>query len=654
MGGGEQMKWIILLILSCTFVSAETFYVATTSCSDSNPGSSDQPWCSIQHAADTMSAGDTTYVREGTYEERVQPARSGNADNYITFVGYWGDEKPIMRGFETNEQDYIKIIGFEMTDTPSHGIVATGSNNIEIINNYIHHTNGHIIRTASWSGIHSSDINIRGNEMYMGQCAPSGSCSGNGWGIQAVDCSNMLFEYNHLHRVADYANFHGDHIIARNNYMHDFQNSYWPQGSGDGLHADMFQPAGSPQDNSEYQVYESNHMGDNIESNSHILQMRSESGLNDHHIFFRGNVGYNHGSYAMQCAGVDNVYYYGNTIDQINTESSWGASACRYNTEGGNNPSLNNHNFNNIFSDIGSGPALNIESGNTVDASHNLCYDTGGHASCESTDDPLYSNKNNRDYHLQSSSPARSLGKPVTTTINSGSGTSVDVVQADLFIDGYGLTEGDMIIIGSDEARITDISGNTITVDRSISWNSGDPVYWRTESTDVGAYPYKSSYDITCSVSYDGNTITATVNDPSLVRFVEFEIDGIPVALVYDQPYDYTWDTSQLEIGSNHRVKAIARPLYADKTLGYSDAEDVVIGEQQEPECGDGNCDANENCTICESDCGECTIDCIHDADNNPCDDVVSTEELSAYIDEWKAGTVTIQDLMGGIVAWKG
>jgi len=69
------------------------------------------------------------------------------------------------------------------------------------------------------------------------------------------------------------------------------------------------------------------------------------------------------------------------------------------------------------------------------------------------------------------------------------------------------------------------------------------------------------------------------------------------------------------------------------------------------PVCGDGTCDAGEDCTTCPEDCGECQ--CIHDADNNPCDGVVSTEELSAYINEWKAGTVNIQDLMGGIVEWK-
>jgi len=47
---------------------ATDYYVATTG-SDSNPGSSAAPWQTIAHAAAQMDAGDTTYVRGGTYNE---------------------------------------------------------------------------------------------------------------------------------------------------------------------------------------------------------------------------------------------------------------------------------------------------------------------------------------------------------------------------------------------------------------------------------------------------------------------------------------------------------------------------------------------------------------------------------------------------------
>ncbi len=71
----------LLIVLGATWAgtadSASTvYYVAANEpgASDSNnggyptyQGGQDGPWLTIQHAADTMTAGDTTYVRAGTY-----------------------------------------------------------------------------------------------------------------------------------------------------------------------------------------------------------------------------------------------------------------------------------------------------------------------------------------------------------------------------------------------------------------------------------------------------------------------------------------------------------------------------------------------------------------------------------------------------------
>jgi len=222
--------------------------------------------------------------------------------------------------------------------------------------------------------------------MYLAACPAgvSGSCTGNGWAVQMHQGDHNLIEYNHAHRVGDFINVHTTETIVRNNYLHDFANGHWADGPGDALHADMFQPTGSDGAPSNYQVYEANFMGDNVESNSHVLQMRSTY-PDDHHIIFRGNVAYNHGSYAMQCGGIDNVYYFNNTIHHINTQQSWAASACRYNEESGN-LSLDNFNLNNIYSDIGDGPPINVDSGgNACTASNNLCHLTGAHDSCYAT-----------------------------------------------------------------------------------------------------------------------------------------------------------------------------------------------------------------------------------------------------------------------------
>jgi hypothetical protein len=42
----------------------QNYYVAP----NGNPGDVNHPWCTIQHAADTMVAGDTVLIRSGTYQ----------------------------------------------------------------------------------------------------------------------------------------------------------------------------------------------------------------------------------------------------------------------------------------------------------------------------------------------------------------------------------------------------------------------------------------------------------------------------------------------------------------------------------------------------------------------------------------------------------
>ena len=64
------------------------YFVAMTG-SDSNNGLSlDTPFQTIQHAADVAVAGDTVFIRGGTYRETVHPVNSGTAGAPITFMPY--------------------------------------------------------------------------------------------------------------------------------------------------------------------------------------------------------------------------------------------------------------------------------------------------------------------------------------------------------------------------------------------------------------------------------------------------------------------------------------------------------------------------------------------------------------------------------------
>jgi len=77
------------LIITCLYsntVVSRTIYVSNTG-NDNNTGTIDQPVKTIQKAADMAMAGDTVYVYEGTYRERVAPPRGGTADNEIVYRG---------------------------------------------------------------------------------------------------------------------------------------------------------------------------------------------------------------------------------------------------------------------------------------------------------------------------------------------------------------------------------------------------------------------------------------------------------------------------------------------------------------------------------------------------------------------------------------
>jgi hypothetical protein len=81
----------VFMVLAVCPVWASDYYVATNG-DDTNPGTLAQPFATIQKAADTMSAGDTCYIRGGSYhEEAVIDNLDGTSGNPITFTNYNGE-----------------------------------------------------------------------------------------------------------------------------------------------------------------------------------------------------------------------------------------------------------------------------------------------------------------------------------------------------------------------------------------------------------------------------------------------------------------------------------------------------------------------------------------------------------------------------------
>jgi hypothetical protein len=101
-----------------TATAGNTYYVATTG-SDANPGTETQPFRTIAHGVSGLTPGDTLYVKQGTYAEKVSNIPSGSSWSApVTLAAYPGDFVTIRPGpigwpaLYLENKSYIIIDGF--------------------------------------------------------------------------------------------------------------------------------------------------------------------------------------------------------------------------------------------------------------------------------------------------------------------------------------------------------------------------------------------------------------------------------------------------------------------------------------------------------------------------------------------------------------
>lgn len=75
-------------------------YYVSTKGSDHNPGTIDEPFKTIQKAADIMQPGDSCIVREGVYREWVKPPRGGSSEEKRIVYKAASGERVIIKGSE--------------------------------------------------------------------------------------------------------------------------------------------------------------------------------------------------------------------------------------------------------------------------------------------------------------------------------------------------------------------------------------------------------------------------------------------------------------------------------------------------------------------------------------------------------------------------
>ena len=150
--------WALATRDSRTPSSAEgSVYWVAIDGDDAGPGTRDEPWATLQHAADSVGPGATVYVREGVYEQRVELRSSGTPGRPITFAVAPG-ERVVLDGsslevppgqnamIAIDSQRFVTIRGFEITgyrsDVSGHvpiGILVTGAaDHVRLAGNVVH------------------------------------------------------------------------------------------------------------------------------------------------------------------------------------------------------------------------------------------------------------------------------------------------------------------------------------------------------------------------------------------------------------------------------------------------------------------------------------------------------------------------------------
>ncbi|MEJ5309857.1 MAG: right-handed parallel beta-helix repeat-containing protein [Anaerolineae bacterium] len=357
--------------------------------SDSNPGTIDLPWKTIQHAADVAQPGDTIIVYPGDYNERVQIwTEGGTPGNYITFKGLnvpdrsrvdpnarYDPAHPVLTpgnpavnavvaGFvfrrppgTTYTIDYVRIENFEITRIwrPDAGIDGRGgiflenTAHVQIVRNFLHDLNPN---DNNFGGIradnpHVNDwVVVKENTLYRVQ-GTGINIAGRNWLVEGNTISHGLDTNTDTGKYvggdSDAMRFFGSGHIIRNNYSHDHLDE---EQYGD-PHMDCFQTfAVYPSSQFAYDILVEGNTCDNFDQL--LMISDNQSGNYVHHITFRNNILLRSRAFAIN-GSCDHF----TLINNVVAESGYGAVNLN------NSPYLTV--LNNIFYNNGSGSQVSDE-----------------------------------------------------------------------------------------------------------------------------------------------------------------------------------------------------------------------------------------------------------------------------------------------------
>lgn len=222
----------ILSLVGATSAYTATYYVAPGG-NDSNPGTITQPFRSIARGVSPLIPGDTLYLREGTYIERIDlatPNKTGTANAWLTIAGYPAETVTI-RYTSPTEASYGPIrargnrgyILFE--NLVLDGVNETNKTKWQIVDGNHHFT----LRNLEIKNFKSSGLYIEGDDITITNCKIHDGNEANAelkrfYGIYAHHGTNIVIEdteiFNHpgggLHLYPGPLT----NLIVRGNFIH--------------------------------------------------------------------------------------------------------------------------------------------------------------------------------------------------------------------------------------------------------------------------------------------------------------------------------------------------------------------------------------------------------------------------------------------------
>ena len=288
----ELLRWSPLCLVALSAISlvggtarASVYVVdrAAPGAADTNAGTEESPFKTIQRAADAAKPADTVYVMEGRYEERVKVRTSGEEGKPITFQAM-PRRSAVVSGFDL-PANHIRVVGFEITAAKADTAVLLGGSYCEVLDNYIHHMMEGVGSTGEYSAVAHNRIAY--NKVYHSDFGFI--MGGNDWMLENNEvCRLWMYLPGRQYDDCDYTRFFGQGCVERYNYYHGSV-----QKEINVAHVDCIQTFTNNGEIAKDLLFEYNtcfdfHQGCMVESAPHIGSVRNWT--------FRGNIYSTNGS----------------------------------------------------------------------------------------------------------------------------------------------------------------------------------------------------------------------------------------------------------------------------------------------------------------------------------------------------------------------